>query len=152
MYKFFIVMFLLLLTGCSDTPKKTVESVFEALEDGDLARLSYESSLKTSGYFSMYALKQCNLDLQTNKFKNKELEILDMCIKKAYADTRLEKVSIDMLSENEANAHVQIKSHNKYINHTWKVLKINDQWKLHVEGKETNPKSREVSFRSPSSD
>jgi len=136
LYKLLFLGIVFLFSGCSDTPKKTVLNIFEALEEGDLATISRESSLKTSGYFSMYALKKC--DLPRDKYKDNELELLDKCIKIAYTDTKLESLTIDILSENEAIAHVVTKSHNQKQNHTWKVLKIEEDWKLYVEGKEKN--------------
>ena len=139
----FYATLLILLTGCT-TPKDAVENVFDALYEGDLAKLSRNSSERTAGIFSMNALKKCTPQNKTNK--KDEITIINDCLEEEYSDMHIQKIEITPISDLEADADVILIYDKKTLNYKFKVLKINGDWKVYLEGKNFTSKSPEISF------
>ena len=141
----FYATLLILLTGCT-TPKDTVENVFDALHEGDLAKLSRNSSERTTGIFSLNALDKCSPQIKKNKNKKDDISIINDCLAEEYADMRVQKVNLVSVSDSEVDVDMILFYNKKTLNYKFKVLKINGDWKVHLEGKNFTHKSPEISF------
>lgn len=125
----FYAILLVVITGCSK-PKDAIDNVFTALQEGDLAELSRNSSLKTTKYFSMSALKKCNIN--RDKYKDNEIALVNKCFRKVYSDLNIIKININVISDDEADANVTILLNQESIQYRWKVFKAEEIWKVFV--------------------
>ena len=123
---------LVVFTGCNK-PENAVENVFDALKKGDLAKLSMNSTLKTTKYFSMNALRQCNLD--RTKYKDNEMALVDKCLKKVYSGVDTKIINIALVKKGEVDVDVEIRLNENIICHKWKVVKLQGDWRVYFEGK-----------------
>ena len=125
----FYAILLVLVTGCSK-PKDAIDNVFTALQEGDLAELSRNSSLKTTKYFSMSALKKCNINRA--EYKDNEMALVNKCFLKVYSDLSITQININVVSDEEADANVTIMLNEEAVKYRWKVFKVEEVWKVFV--------------------
>jgi len=118
-----------LFVGCSNTPEEAITDLYDSIKDGDLQKLSRVTTEKTTGAFSLSALRDCTADKPSY---NDEMQLVEDCLIEKYKNTNFKSVKITMKSETLADANVSIEQDSKEFNYIFKVYKVNDMWKVSI--------------------
>ncbi len=136
----FFAMAIFLITGCSNTPKGSVEDLYDAIKKGDLQKLSRTTTERTTGMFALAALRDCSID---KKLYKDEMKLVEACLLEEYSNITFKSVKITMVSENEADAIVNFMEGQNEQNIPFKVYKLDDLWKVSiVEHNATKPQAQ----------
>ena len=120
---------ILIMSGCSSNPKSSVEDLYDSIKKGDLVKLSRSTTERTTGAFSLAALKNCSED---KKSYTDDMKLVEKCLVEEYSNTTLKSVNIFNVSETEADANVTLliglDEKEMHLN----VYKIENQWKVSI--------------------
>ena len=114
------------------TPKDAVVNVLNGAKHGDMGKISRNATDKATGYFSMAALRSCSADRKSYD-KDHQIDLFNVCLLEKYKNIEIKSIEIKTISENEADADVMLQEGLDTYSTKFKVLKINDQWKVHID-------------------
>ncbi len=123
-------LFLLLsifFIGCTNSPDKTVEEMYDALKKGNLSKLINNTTDKMSGAFAGRALKECSVD---KKSYTDDLKLVEDCMLELYSDLSVK--SIKLVKEDATSALVEAVVQNNKIESKAKIalIKVDGKWKV----------------------
>lgn len=119
----------LVIVGCGDARENAVNGMFDALKDGDIAKLNEHATSTTSQLLVMGAAMQCGA--KENDFDSKE-ELISYCLEKMFADIDVENIEIEEISETRARALVTQSNDGKEVTESLDLIKTNDTWKVNM--------------------
>jgi len=115
------------MTGCIDTPKSTVENVYDAIKHGNMQKLVRNSTESGASIYSLEALKNCTLNKTTYA---DDLNLVQDCLKERYKNITIKTIKIKKVSDGEAYANVIIEDEKTIKKYFLKLLNIEDSWKV----------------------
>ena len=130
------------IAGCTSSPEKSVEDLYDAIKTGNMQKLSRTTMDKTTGMFALAALRDCSID---KSFYKEDIELVEACLVEEYGDITFKSVKISMVSEDEADAIVSFIQDSSEQNIRLKVYKLDDLWKVSIgEDNVTKPQAQSL--------
>lgn len=90
----------LLLIGCSNTPKDSVDNMYDALKNGNVVKLANNVHETMSISLMSEAIKYCSLD--KNNYKDNQIKLTNYCLEEMYSNLKYKDVKTNKTSENQA--------------------------------------------------
>ncbi|QOY51296.1 hypothetical protein [Candidatus Sulfurimonas baltica] len=114
----------LLFIGCS-SPKDAVSNMYDALKEGDMAKVSRNANDNASIFFLSRALDTCSVD---KKSYTDDIKLANVCLKEKYQDLKYKNIKIEKLTEKNTYADVEVTNNNKTSSVTLLVQNIDGKW------------------------
>ncbi len=127
-FKAILLPFLtLLFIGCSSTPEKTVENMYDSLKKGDLSKLLNSTTDQMSGAFAARALRDCSVD---KKSYTDDLKLVQDCMVEMYS--KLDVKKIKLIKEDKESALVEVIVKNGLIENTTNInlIRVDGEWRV----------------------
>lgn len=115
----------LLFFACSNSPKDSIENMYNALQTGDIVKLANNTDESLSISLIIESLKECSLD--KNKIKD-EIKLSNDCLREKYSNLNYKKIEITDISNDTAYAEVILIENNKENVIKLEVKKIDGKW------------------------
>ena len=115
----------LLFVGCSNTPKESINDLFNGLKNADMLELVRNSSEGVTGAFATDGLKSCSVNKK--EYIDDEKLVHD-CLVEKFSDLSVRNINLFNISDDQVNADVIINSNSKDKLYKLKLIKTNFKW------------------------
>ena len=121
----FLATLSILFIGCSSTPQNSVEEMYEALKDGDAAKLYRVTTEPKARQLTLKVLKECSVNkhLYKDNFK-----LAKDCFREMYGKMNVKSIELTEVSETKAYAIVIYENNSKTITNKEYLRMINGKW------------------------
>ena len=119
------ILTIFLLTGCSNTPIDTVNTVFNSARNGDIITMIRNTTDKVSGVFSITALKTCSVD---KKSFTDDLELINVCLLEKYSTMDIQKIDVVKSTQTKMEVKVRVILNSKEKSYDLRLIKKDDKW------------------------
>ena len=124
----FLLISAFILSGCSgNSPKDTVESMYDALSDGDYNALKETATSKSISVLMMGALLQCSA--KKSDYKSDE-EWSGACLQQVFGDVEIEDMEVTHQTQNNATVAVSYMTHGQAAKDEIHLIKEKEKWKV----------------------
>lgn len=124
----FLLLSAFVLSGCSsNSPKNTVESMYNALSNGDYNALKESATNKSINVLMMGALLQCSA--KKSDYKSDE-EWSGACLQQVFGDIEIEDMEVTHQTQNNATVAVSYITHGQAAKDEIHLIKEKEKWKV----------------------
>lgn len=124
----FFGLLALMFIGCSNTPQKAVENMYDALNKGDLSKLLKNTTEPMSGAFAAMALRECSVDKE--KYKADDLKLVETCMLELYSNLSVKKIKLIKEDGNSAQVEAIIKNNSIESTVNLSLIKVDREWRV----------------------
>ncbi|MCF6339425.1 MAG: hypothetical protein L3J10_01575 [Sulfurimonas sp.] len=126
--KILLPLFALVFVGCSDTPKSAISNMYDALQNGNVIKLSNNTTETMNIALVSESLKKCSVN-KANYIDN-NIKLVHDCLQEEYSKLKHKNIKIINITKNIANVKVTIINNNIEKNIKLVVENLDDKWRV----------------------
>lgn len=126
----FLTFISILFIGCSDTPKSTVEDMYDSLKHGEVANLYRITTESKARALTLEALKTCSVDKAS--YNKEDLSLGEDCFKEMYGNISVKSIEVLKATENEAFVKIVYDDNNETITNREYLRKRDGKWIIFI--------------------
>ena len=124
---FLVLATVVLFTGCTDTPDKTTQDMYDAMQKGNLSKLIKNTTDPISGAIAARALRECSVD---KKSYTDELKLVEDCMLELYSNLSVKSIKLIKEDGSSALIEAEIKNNATQSKVKLNLIKIDNKWKV----------------------
>jgi len=126
--KILLPLFAFVFIGCNDTPKSAISNMYDALQNGNVVKLSNNTTETMNIALVSQSLKKCSVNKAD--YTDDNVKLANDCLLKEYSKLEYKNIKIIDITKNIANANVTIINNNIEKNINLVVENLDGKWRV----------------------